>query len=131
MKHTDLKKVAAATIVGAALLLMFSPGQSFAQGFGGLSQFLGGGGNGGGQRHSQSSGNSNAVTVQRDAEPYVGNFEGKQKEPGADLDLSAHFVCYPGHDAALPQSNTYVCYTAGGAGTGGPGARASGAGAAD
>jgi hypothetical protein len=117
MKYTDFKKITAAAIVGAALLLMFSPGQSFAQGLSGLSQFFGGNNNQ--QQHSHSSGSSNtAVSVQRDAEPYVGTFEGKQKEPGANLDLNAHFVCYPGHDAALPQSNIYVCYMAGATDTG-------------
>jgi len=115
MNYTHLNKVTAVTMVGTAFLLMVLSGPSFAQNLGGLSQFLGGG-----QKHSSSSSkSSNAVTVQRDATPYIGTFDGKQKEGGANLSLSAEFACYPAHDSALPQSNTFVCYTAGTSSTGG------------
>ncbi|MFZ1121817.1 MAG: hypothetical protein WB580_23200 [Candidatus Binataceae bacterium] len=86
-------------------------GQSFAQGLGGLGQLLGGGG---GSRHQQQNSGqpNNAVTVERDVAPYVGKFAGKQKAPSYEGDLNARFACYPAHDAALPQTRTFVCYTA-------------------
>ena len=86
-------------------------GQSFAQGLGGLGQLLGGGG---GSRHQQqnSGQTNNAVTVERDVAPFVGKFSGKQKAPSYEGDLNAQFACYPAHDAALPQTRTFVCYTA-------------------
>ena len=115
MSYTHLKKVAAVTTAGTAFLLIALSGQSFAQNFGGLPQFLGGGQK---QSHS-SSASGGAVSVQRDATPYIGTFDGKQKEGGANLSLSAQFACYPAHDSALPQSNTYVCYTSGGSSAGG------------
>jgi hypothetical protein len=55
---------------------------------------------------SQSNG---AITVTRDASPFVGMFHGKQNAGSADH-LSAQFACYPAHDSALPQENTFVCY---------------------
>jgi len=89
--------------------LVASFGQSAAQGLGALGQLLGGGS----KHQQQNSGQpNNAVTVERNVAPFVGKFAGKQKAPSYEGDLNAHFACYPASDAALPQTRTFVCYTA-------------------
>ena len=130
VSYKQSKKASALTAAGTMIFLVALSGQSFAQGFGGLGQLLGGGSNaqgssgngqgfgglsqllGGGSRRSRNSNGASAgVTVQRSAAPYIGIFDGKQKHtPGGNL--SAQFACYPAHDSALPQSDTFVCYTA-------------------
>jgi hypothetical protein len=100
----------AVATIGVVVFLVAWFGQSFAQGLGGLGQLLGGGGS---SKRQQSSGQpNNAVTVERDVAPFVGKFSGKQKAPSYEGDLNARFACYPAHDAGLPQTRTFVCYTA-------------------
>ncbi len=98
--------------VFAALTLIFS--EAHAQGLGSLGQLLGGGT--GGSRYQQRNSNpnqpSNAITVERNIAPFVGRFAGKQKASSYQGDLNANFACYPAHDAELPESRTFVCYTA-------------------
>jgi hypothetical protein len=99
------KKFSPTILGGAGIFLILMCGQSSTQGLGALSQLLGGSSN-----HSRTSTNSGgAVSVQREAAPYIGKFEGKQQGPGTRFDTQ--FACYPAHDAALPHSNTFVCYT--------------------
>ena len=97
-------RVAAFSILLGALA---SPGLSFAQSFGGLSNLLGGGSSG--QKHTHSS----AVTVDRADQPFIGKFSGTQ-QTAATTTLSAQFACYPAHDSALPQNQAYLCYVAAG-----------------
>jgi|HubBroStandDraft_1064217.scaffolds.fasta_scaffold09839_7 hypothetical protein len=112
-----MKKLSAVTIAGGFLLIVLC-GQSSAQSFSSLSQMFGGG-----SKQSRSSSQSNAaITVKRDASPFVGRFDGKQGA-SAGTHLKAQFACYPAHDSALPQDNTFVCYTAQ-ASSGGPNASA-------
>jgi hypothetical protein len=96
-------------LVGAtALLLAFClilPGSSQAQGVDGLSQLLGGGF---GLTHN--SGQSSNVTVQRNAPPYTGMFSGKETSASETKSLDAKFACYPAHDPAFEQTDTFVCY---------------------
>ncbi len=93
----------------AAFLVAFS-GESFAQGLD-LSQLLGGG-----SKHQRgNSGQSNAgagVTVQRGAPPFKGKFVGTQEDQGAETTMTAELACFPASDPALPQTRTFVCYTA-------------------
>ena len=111
VKGSSLRKAGAVATIGVVAFLVACLGQSFAQGLGGLGQLLGGGG---GSRHQQQNSGqpNNAVTVERDVAPYVGKFAGKQKAPSYEGDLNARFAYYPAHDAALPQTRTFVCYTA-------------------
>jgi hypothetical protein len=97
--------------VGATtLLLLFClvlPGSSRAQGIEGVSQLLGGLG------LSSNSGQSSApVTVQRNAPPYSGIFNGKETTGSETKSLDAKFACYPAHDPAFDQTDTFVCYAA-------------------
>jgi hypothetical protein len=87
-------------------------------GGGGLSQLFGGGG-GGGQRHQASQSNGGGISVERSAPPLTGKFTGKQDSDGMQSTITAQFACYPAHDADIPQSNAFVCYT-GNQGAGGP-----------
>jgi len=105
--QTKLTKLGAvATAILAAFFIAW-PRTSSAQGFSGLSQLFGGG-----SMHSRNSSKSNnAVTVERNSAPYVGSFDGKQKQ-GSGADLNAEFACYPAHDSALPDTNAFVCYRA-------------------
>ncbi len=108
MKNTGLKKVGVALAAGVIFFLIALLGRSTAQGFSGLSKLLGGG-----STHTGNSSQSNAaVTLQRDAAPYEGNFNGKQNEGSKNDDLRAQFACYPAHDPALPQTKAFVCYSA-------------------
>ena len=92
-------------MAGIGILLIVLCGQSSAQSLGSLSQMFGGG-----SKPARNSNQSNgAITVTRDASPFVGMFHGKQNTGSADH-LSAQFACYPAHDSALPQENTFVCY---------------------
>jgi hypothetical protein len=84
-------------------------GSQQSQGFGGLSQLFGGGGS----RHSRSSAQSGtAVTVQRGAAPYTGEFTGKETTSSGFHSLSSRFACYPAHDPVFAQTETFVCYAA-------------------
>jgi hypothetical protein len=120
VKKTRLKTLAAFTVLAIVVFLVASFGQTLAQGLGGLGQLgqlLGGGGGGGGgsgaPRHQeQNSDPADVVSVERDVAPFLGKFAGKQKAPSYEGDLSARFACYPARDAALPQTRTFVCYTA-------------------
>ena len=98
-------------VTATALLLLSClvlPGSSPAQGIDGLSQLLGGVGLGGGN-----SGPSNApISVQRNAPPYTGMFSGKTTTGSEVKSLDAKFACYPAHDPAFDQTDTFVCYAA-------------------
>jgi hypothetical protein len=100
-------------ISATTLLLLFclaSPGSSRAQGFDGISQLLGGAGLGG---LTGNSGQSNApITVQRNAPPYTGTFSGKESTASVTKSLDAKFACYPAHDPAFDQTETFICYAA-------------------
>ena len=99
-------------VTATTLVLLFclaSPGSSRAQGFD-VSQLLGGAGLGG---LTGNSGQSNApITVQRNAPPYTGNFSGKESTASVTKTLDAKFACYPAHDPAFDQTETFVCYAA-------------------
>jgi hypothetical protein len=86
------------------------PGSSQAQGIDGLSQLLGGGlglsGN-----SAQANGPA-PVTVQRNTPPYTGMFTGKETTGSETKSLDAKFACYPAHDPAFDQTDTFVCYAA-------------------
>ena len=109
-------------------------GQAFAQGFdwsqllggaggggggggssgggGGLPQLFGGG-TGGGQMHQRSGQAGGAgVSVERNAPPFTGKFSGKQEDQGIENTMTAQFACYPASDSDIPQSRTFVCYSA-------------------
>ncbi len=97
---------------GATTLLLLSflvlPGSSQAQGIDGLSQLLGGVGLGGGNPAP-----SNApISVQRNSAPYTGMFSGKETTGSEVKSLDAKFACYPAHDPAFDQTDTFVCYAA-------------------
>lgn len=103
-----------AVFVGATTLLLLSclvlPGSSHAQGIDGLSQLLGGVGLGGGGGNS---GQSNApITIQRNTPPFTGTFSGKTTTASETKSLDAKFACYPAHDPAFDQTDTFVCYAA-------------------
>jgi hypothetical protein len=118
------KRVAA---VVAILLFFSSAGLVQAQGLGGLSQLFGGDGSqqgqgvgglsqllgGGGFKHSRGSGQSeSAVTVERGATPYTGEFIEKETTRAGAQGFSSRFVCYPAHDPAFAQTETFVRYAA-------------------
>jgi hypothetical protein len=104
------------TFISAAALLLLCitlPGSSQAQGIDGLSQLLGGAGLGGLTGNSGNSGQSNApVAVQRNTAPYTGMFSGKETTGSETKSLDAKFACYPAHDPAFDQTDTFVCYAA-------------------
>jgi hypothetical protein len=78
------------------------------QGLGGLSQLFGGGS---GFRHSPGSDQSGAaVTVQRGAAPYTGEFTGKEATSSGFHSYNGRFTCYPAHDPIFAQTETFVCY---------------------
>jgi hypothetical protein len=97
--------------VSATALLVFClilPYSSLAQGID-VSQLLGGGLGG----LTGNSGQSNAaITVQRNAPPYAGTFSGKESTASETKSLDAKFACYPAHDPAFDQTDTFVCYAA-------------------
>ena len=97
--------------IATALLLscLTLPGTSRAQGIDGLSQLLGGGLGG----LTGNSGQSGApITVQRNTQPYTGMFSGKETTGSETKSLDAKFACYPAHDPAFDQTDTFVCYAA-------------------
>ena len=98
--------------IATALLLLSClvlPGTSRAQGIDGLSQLLGGGLGG----LTGNSGQSAApITVQRNTPPYTGMFSGKETTGSETKSLDAKFACYPAHDPAFDQTDTFVCYAA-------------------
>ena len=107
MKMTRFPVLAIATVILALLCLTLTD-SSQAQGIDGLSQLLGGGL---GLSHPQ--GQSNAsVTVQRETAPYTGMFSGKETTGSETKSLDAKFACYPAHDPAFDQTDTFVCYAA-------------------
>jgi len=113
-----MKKLSTVTMAVMGFLLIVLCGRSSAQSLGSLSQMFGSG-----SKQSRSSSQSDAaITVKRDASPFVGRFAGKQNATSG-THLNAQFACYPAHDSALPQDNTFVCYTAE-ASSGGPNASA-------
>jgi hypothetical protein len=84
-------------------------GSQQTQGFGGLSQLFGVGGS----RYSRSSDQSgSAVTVQRGAAPYTGEFTGKEATSSGFHSFSSRFTCYPARDPVFAQTETFVCYSA-------------------
>src|ERR1700691_5476661 len=91
-------------ISAAALLLCFLllPVSSKAQGVDGVSQLLGGLGLSGNSGQS-----SAAVTVQRNSPPYSGMFSGKETTGAETKSLDAKFQCYPAHDPAFDQTDTF------------------------
>jgi hypothetical protein len=98
-------------LVSAAALLLLSclilPGSSEAQGIDGLSQLLGG------VLPASNSGQASApVTVQRNTPPFTGTFSGKTTTGSETKSLDAKFACYPAHDPAFDQTDTFVCYAA-------------------
>ena len=122
-----LGPIALAALLASVLMM---PAPAFAQGFGlgqlfggsggggggnssdggGLSQLFGGGG--GGQRHQRSQqSDGSGISVDRGAPPYTGKFTGKQDTEGMQSSITADFACYPAHDADIPQTNAFVCYT--------------------
>lgn len=88
-------------------------------GGGGLGSLFGGGGGGGQRRQPQSQPDGGGISVERTAPPLTGKFTGKQDSDGMQSTITAQFACYPAHDADIPQSNAFVCYT-GNQGAGGP-----------
>jgi hypothetical protein len=98
-------------VLTAAVLLFFliSPRTSRAQGIDGLSQLLGGVGLG---RNSNSGQPAATITVERNAPPYAGMFSGKETAGSETKSLEAKFQCFPAHDTAFDQTDTYVCYAA-------------------
>lgn len=94
--------------VGAMVLLLSGlvlRGSSQAQSLDGLSQLLSGVGLG----HNSGQANE-TVTVQRNSSPYTGTFSGKETAGSETKSLDAKFACYPAHDPAFDQTDTYVCY---------------------
>ena len=89
------------------LLFMILPSPSRADGIDGLSQLVGGLG------LSGNSGQANAaITVQRNSPPYTGMFTGKESTGSETKSLDAKFACYPAHDPAFDQTDTFICYAA-------------------
>ena len=93
-------------MAGIAFLLIVLCGRSYAQDLSSLSQMFGGG-----SKQSPNSSQPDAITVKRDASPFVGKFDGKQNASSGSQ-LNAQFARYPAHDSALPHENAFVCYTA-------------------
>jgi hypothetical protein len=137
-------RLATVALMALMAFLLASSGQASAQGFGlgqllgggggsgggsgsggngggGLSQLFGGGSGGGGPRHQQyqQSDSASGISVERSAPPLTGKFTGKQDSSGMQTTITAQFACYPAHDADIPQSNAFVCYT-GNPNAGGP-----------
>jgi hypothetical protein len=120
-----LKRGMGITVVAIVLVPIALCAPASAQGLSSLTNLLGGGSSH--SSHSGSSGQSNSgVTVQRNALPYVGAFSGQRTQTAqasdsgtdsgtsqsAPTSLSAQFACYPAKDSALPQTKTFVCYSA-------------------
>ena len=102
--RSKLFAIATALLLVAGLML---PGSSRAQGIDGVSQLLGGLG------LSNNSGLANApITVQRNTPPYTGMFTGKETTGSETKSLDAKFACYPAHDPAFDQTDTFICYAA-------------------
>jgi hypothetical protein len=96
--------IATALLFLAGLML---PASSQAQGIDGVSQLLGGLG------LSNNSGQASApITVQRSTPPYTGMFSGKETTGSETKSLDAKFACYPAHDPAFDQTDTFICYAA-------------------
>jgi hypothetical protein len=94
-----------------------------------LSQLFGGSGGGGSGGGGHQRPDGSAISVERSAPPYTGKFSGKQDSQGVQSTITAQFACYPAHDADIPQSNAFVCYTGNSDASGPPpGARRDGAG---
>src|SRR5882757_1327414 len=97
-------------VIAMGLLLLTGfvfPGSSRAQGIDGVSQLLGGLG------LSNNSGQSSApITVQRSTAPYTGMFSGKETTGSETKSLDAKLACYPAHDPAFDQTDTFICYAA-------------------
>jgi hypothetical protein len=74
----------------------------------GISQLLGGGL---GLPHGAAPASA-PVTVERNAQPYKGSFSGKETAGAETKSLDAKFACYPAHDPAFDQTDTFVCYAA-------------------
>jgi len=105
---------ATALLVLSCLILPYS---SRAQATDGLTQLLGGLGIPGisGQSNSPqgNSAQSNAaITVERNAPPYTGTFSGKESTGSETKSLDAKLACYPAHDPAFDQADTFICYAA-------------------
>jgi hypothetical protein len=97
-------------VSGAAFLLfccLAMPATSHAQAMDGISQLLGGG-----LLPHTSAPASAPVTVDRSAQPYKGSFSGKEATGAETKSLDAKFACYPAHDPAFDQTDTFVCYAA-------------------
>lgn len=126
---------ATAVAVLAVSLLAFSA-QSSAQSLSNLTSLLGG------SKHKKknSSQSNSGVTVQRNANPYVGQFIGKRtpkstsgqnsqtgsgdnsqtgqssqsdqsSKPKPPTSLTTQFACYPATDSAMPQTKAFMCYS--------------------
>lgn len=112
-RHTTTKDAGfeQSSVSATALLLLcclLFAGSSRDQGIDGLSQLLGGG-----LGLPGSSGQSNSpVTVQLNAAPYTGVFSGKETTGSETKSLDAKLACYPAHDPAFDQTDTFVCYDA-------------------
>ena len=106
-RSSGLVALTCSVILILLLVLLALSGQSWAQGLSGLSKLLGG--NPGQTRNSSRS--DTALTVERNATPYVGSFDGTQNDKSQSR-LHAEFACYPAHDPALAQTRAFVCYTA-------------------
>jgi hypothetical protein len=125
VSNVRLKKLGLRIAIAMVLAPLVLCAPASAQGLSSLTNLLGGGSSHSG--HSSSSGQSNSgVTVQRNAPPYVGSFSGQRTQTAQATDsgassgtgqtapasLSAQFACYPARDSALPQTKTFVCYSA-------------------
>lgn len=91
------------------LFCLMLPRSSQAQTMDGLSQLLGGLGL---SHNAPQSNAAGPVTVQRDAPPFKGTFSGKETTGAETKSLDAKFACYPAHDPAFDQTDTFVCYAA-------------------
>ncbi len=95
--------------LGGLSQLFAGSGSQQGQGLGGLSQLL----HGGGFKQSQDRGQSgNAVTVDRGATPYTGEFTAEEAASAGAPGFSGRFVCYPARDPIFVQTETFVCYAA-------------------
>jgi hypothetical protein len=93
-------------MVGMGFSLIVLCSRSSAQSLSSLSQMFGGG-----SKQSQNSSQSNAaITVKRNAVPFLGVFDGKEiASPGTPINTK--FACYPARDSSLPHERTFVCYS--------------------
>jgi hypothetical protein len=98
------------SVAGAVIVVAFfaSADVLHAQGLGSLAQLLGGG-----SQHSRSSSQSgSAVTVERNAAPYMGEFSGRVTTSSGAHSFNSRFACYPAQDPIFAQTETFVCYAA-------------------